>query len=153
MWVRGRDAHIHFTASDPADTITFEIQDALGEVIHTVTAAAPAAEGEFVYPVSYQVGDRGWAVLGVGKWSTYLPTCVHPWLIKQRTQVPPPDCFSCFLVAVSNLYPGVYHTFPMPFSIGSHEHSDLRAQQYVCVYVCTCVYVCGRPHSVPSPRN
>lgn len=48
--------------------------------------------------------------------------------------MPPPDCFSCFLMAVSNLYPGVYHTFPTPFSIGSHEHSDLRSQQYVHVF-------------------
>ncbi len=49
-------------------------------------------------------------------------------------QVPPPDCFSCFLVAVSNLYPGVYYTFPTPFSIGSHEYSDLRDQQCVGFY-------------------
>jgi hypothetical protein len=46
-----------------------------------------------------------------------------------KYQVPPPDCFSCFLVAVSNLYPGVYYTFPTPFSIGSHQHSDLKSQQ------------------------
>ena len=52
----------------------------------------------------------------------------------RRTQVPPPDCFSCFLVAVSNLYPGVYHTFATPFSIGSHEHSDLRSQQCVPLF-------------------
>ena len=42
---------------------------------------------------------------------------------------PPSDCFSCFLVAVSNRYPSIYHTFPTPFSIGSHEHSDLAADQ------------------------
>jgi len=42
---------------------------------------------------------------------------------------PPSDCFSCFLVAVSNRYPSIYHTFPSPFSIGSYEHSDLAADQ------------------------
>ncbi len=44
-------------------------------------------------------------------------------------QAPPPDCFSCFLVAVSNRYPSIQYTFPTPFSIGSHEHSDLAADQ------------------------
>eukprot|EP00624_Nannochloropsis_granulata_P004038 evm.model.NODE_30269_length_19457_cov_23.303541.1 len=42
---------------------------------------------------------------------------------------PPSDCFSCFLMAVSNRYPSIYHTFPTSFSIGSHEHSDLAAEQ------------------------
>lgn len=42
---------------------------------------------------------------------------------------PPSDCFSCFLVAVSNLYPSLYHIFPTPFSIGSFEHSDLANDQ------------------------
>jgi hypothetical protein len=54
MWVRGRDAVIEFAASDPADTITFEIQDAYGSVVHTITSTARAAGGLFVYPVSYQ---------------------------------------------------------------------------------------------------
>lgn len=58
MWVRGRDAFIQFTASDPNDTITFEIQDALGNLVHIVTSAAPAGEGQFVYPVSYQASER-----------------------------------------------------------------------------------------------
>ncbi len=55
MWVRGREAYIQFTASDPTDTITFEIQDALGNLVHTVTSSAPAASREFIFPVSYQV--------------------------------------------------------------------------------------------------
>lgn len=55
MWVRGRNATIRFTATNPADTITFEIQDGAGAVVHTVTSSAPAADGVFVYPVPYQV--------------------------------------------------------------------------------------------------
>lgn len=40
---------------------------------------------------------------------------------------PPPDFSSCFLVASSNKYPGVSHTFPYPFSIFSQGHNDLPA--------------------------
>ena len=39
--------------------------------------------------------------------------------------VPPPDFSACFLVAFSNTYPGVSHTFPTPFSIVSQGHNDL----------------------------
>jgi len=38
--------------------------------------------------------------------------------------VPPPDFFSCFLIATSNTY-GVRDTFPTPFSILSQGHNDL----------------------------
>lgn len=55
MWVRGRNATIRFTATDPADTITFEIQDISGAVVHTIASPAPAVDGVFVYPVSHQV--------------------------------------------------------------------------------------------------
>ena len=54
MWVRGRDAHIHYTASDPADTVTFEIQDAIGAVVHTITNQAPGSDGRLAVPVSYE---------------------------------------------------------------------------------------------------
>jgi len=62
MWVRGREAYIQFTASDPTDTITFEIQDALGNLVHTVTSSAPAASREFIFPVSYQVINQSAAL-------------------------------------------------------------------------------------------
>jgi hypothetical protein len=55
MWVRGRDAQIDYKASDPADTVTFEIQDAVGAVVYTITHEAPGSDGRFVFPVSYQM--------------------------------------------------------------------------------------------------
>lgn len=60
MWVRGRDAHIYYNASSPTDTITLEIQNAIGTVVYTVTKEAPGgANGHLVFPVSYQmVSDR-----------------------------------------------------------------------------------------------
>lgn len=54
MWIRGRDAHIQYRASDPNDTVTFEIQDAMGSVVHTITNQAPGSEGQLVVPVSYE---------------------------------------------------------------------------------------------------
>lgn len=66
MWIRGRDAHIQYRASDPNDTITFEIQDAVGSVVHTITSQAPGSEGQLVIPVGYaSVSQAGGAVSSV----------------------------------------------------------------------------------------
>lgn len=162
MWIRGRDAHIQYRASDANDTITFEIQDAVGSVVHTITSQAPGSEGQLVVPVSYaSVSQAGRAVPSVFCfWSTAF-VLLNPTQPPVYTQ-PPPDCFSCFLVAVSNTYPDTFHVvstrglvvntdwgegrkaytnvrtpdiilpprqFPTPFSIGSHEHSDLESEQ------------------------
>lgn len=114
MWVRGRDAHIYYNASNPADTITFEIQNAIGAVVYTLTKEAPGADGHFVFPVSYQTvsGESGalsFLLNGVAPRAlSPLPFFYSP-LASPLSVQPPPDCYSCFLVAVSNTYPDVFH--------------------------------------------
>ena len=92
LWVRGRNATVLVEASDPSDTLTLEIRDQQGLLIHVVMTDAPAS-GLIQIPIPFAV--------------------------------PPPDFSACFLVASSNKYPGVAHTFPTPFSIFSQGHNDL----------------------------
>jgi len=89
-------------------TITFKASDASD----TLTLEIQDENGATVFVVTTK------AEVSAGSFTFALPF-----------MAPPSDCFSCFLVAVSNRYPSIYHTFPTSFSIGSHEHSDLAAAQ------------------------